>query len=102
LTILFPSSHEILHRTRGGVAEVEKDGPGLYTHHNDHVRKMVKEKRGGDANYEKECLEFNVKQGWGPLCEFVSICLKPVFFPESWTPSPDPSVQDMMAKLSST
>lgn len=35
---------------------------GLYDVHNDHVRKNVP---------SKQMLEFDVSQGWGPLCEFL-------------------------------
>lgn len=48
----------------------EADGLGLYVAHNERVRALVRE-QGRDG---KECfLEFNVKQGWAPLCEFLGV-----------------------------
>lgn len=35
-----------------------------YTDHNEHVREICEDR-------PERLLEFNVKQGWGPLCEFL-------------------------------
>lgn len=47
-------------------------GPGHYEYHNEQVRKVVP---------KEDLLEFNVKQGWGPLCEFLGVEVPDVPFP---------------------
>ena len=47
-------------------------GPGHYKYHVEQVRKNVP---------KEQLLEFNVKQGWGPLCEFLGVEVPDVPFP---------------------
>ncbi|GAB7359299.1 hypothetical protein MBLNU230_g5951t2 [Neophaeotheca triangularis] len=39
-----------------------RDGPKMYTMHNDSIRRLAK---------GRDFLEFNVKEGWEPLCKFL-------------------------------
>lgn len=41
-----------------------EQGKEFYVNHNEKIRKVVP---------KEKLLEFNVKQGWGPLCEFVGV-----------------------------
>lgn len=50
----------------------EMYGPEFYRMHNEEVRRFVPQER---------LLEFNVKEGWGPLCKFLEV-------PEPDTPFP--------------
>lgn len=47
-------------------------GPGHYEYHNEQVRKNVP---------KEKLLEFNVKQGWDPLCEFLGVEVPDMPFP---------------------
>ena len=47
-------------------------GRGHYEYHNEQVRKNVP---------KEDSLEFNVKQGWGPLSEFLGVEVPDVPFP---------------------
>ena len=44
----------------------------LYEEHSDHIREVVQ---------EENLLEFNVKQGWRPLCEFLEKSVPETPFP---------------------
>jgi hypothetical protein len=47
-------------------------GPHIYTQHNTLVR---------DTIPKEQLLEFNVKEGWGPLCRFLAVQVPDVPFP---------------------
>lgn len=48
---------------------IPTEGPTIYEAHNERVRRLVRERRERGENVE--FLEFNVKEGWGPLCAFL-------------------------------
>ena len=48
-------------------------GPQVYEMHNQQVREMVP---------EGQLLEYNVKQGWGPLCKFLGVDVPDAPFPK--------------------
>lgn len=56
----------------GSLDDVRAHGPAIYVDHNETIRRAVAEKRGAAA-VKTDLLEFNVKQGYKPLCDFVSL-----------------------------
>ena len=59
---------------RDWTSNFDSIGPQMHTQHNAKVRKIVPKER---------LLEFNVKQGWGPLCEFLDVPVPDVPFPHA-------------------
>ncbi|EJU05219.1 hypothetical protein DACRYDRAFT_74378 [Dacryopinax primogenitus] len=51
-----------------------KAGPEVYVRHNEFIRKIVPPER---------LLEFNVKEGWEPLCKFLGVPVPDVPFPHT-------------------
>lgn len=48
-----------------------EEGPKRYHEHNDLVRELASVLTGGKVKRTDRFLEFNVKEGWGPLCSFL-------------------------------
>jgi hypothetical protein len=61
----FARMTELLHlNTEGMYHEFPTQGKNFYLRHNEKIRSLVP---------KGKLLEFNVKQGWGPLCEFLGV-----------------------------
>ncbi|KZO97743.1 hypothetical protein CALVIDRAFT_455197, partial [Calocera viscosa TUFC12733] len=54
--------------------ELDELGPEVYTRHNAMIRRIIP---------PEKLLEFNVKQGWEPLCEFLDVPIPDVPFPHA-------------------
>lgn len=59
--------------------DIPAHGPAIYEAHNEMVRRRVRERR--ERGEEVEFLEFNVKQGWEPLCAFLGKEVPDIPFP---------------------
>jgi hypothetical protein len=46
------------------ILEIPEKGEEMYIEHNHNIRRLAKQ-------YDRPLLEFNVRDGWGPLCEFL-------------------------------
>lgn len=66
------TSHKWIMKLTGSLDRVYQHGPDIYTKHNQHIRDLIVDKRGYKA-LDTDLLEFNVKQGYQPLCDFVSL-----------------------------
>lgn len=55
-----------------GIKNFPTSGKQIYLEHNAKIRSLVPKER---------LLEFNVKQGWGPLCEFLGVPVPDIPFP---------------------
>lgn len=74
------SSVYLLRRMDDGVQEIRRRlvrdwgsiGPHIYHLHNQHVR---------DSVPKEQLLEYNVKEGWGPLCAFLGVDIPDTPFP---------------------
>ncbi|KZT50499.1 hypothetical protein CALCODRAFT_504668 [Calocera cornea HHB12733] len=54
--------------------DLDELGPEVYTRHNAMIRELVT---------PEKLLEFNVKQGWAPLCQFLGVPIPGVPFPHA-------------------
>ena len=69
----FPTQDTVSRLIRGlDLQDFPKTGKKFYQEHNEGVRRVVP---------KENLLEFNVKQGWGPLCEFLGKDVPDVPFP---------------------
>lgn len=75
-----PSCQEFFDKTaealNGDLLHVESQATTEYLEHNQHVRDLVRAQ-----NREEQFLEFNVKQGWEPLCRFLGKPVPDIPFP---------------------
>jgi hypothetical protein len=69
----FARMTELFHLNPEGMYhEFPTQGKKFYLEHNEKIRRVVS---------KEKLLEFNVKQGWGPLCEFVGVAKPEWEFP---------------------
>jgi hypothetical protein len=56
----------MLHKMLGYAFEGDfpKNGRKVFRDHNEHVRQLMKDRK-------EDFLEYNIKEGWGPLCQFL-------------------------------
>ena len=64
-----------------GFSKFEReDARKVYEKHYEEVREVVRQQDQGQNN--SKLLEYDVKDGWGPLCEFLEVSVPEVAFPK--------------------